>query len=80
MATGIILSNPERHETFHLFIYGAQDERWSGWYDPKEPITSRHVAYVAQKLDLSIDEVHRQYEAIADRLRIALDLEWRKAN
>ena len=25
MATGIILSNPERHETFHLFIYGSYE-------------------------------------------------------
>jgi hypothetical protein len=54
------------------------DEKWSGWYDPKEPITSRRVTYVAQKLDLSLDEVHRRYEAIADRLQIALDLEWCK--
>jgi hypothetical protein len=50
------------------------------WLDPQESITSRRVAYVAQKLGLSIDEVHRQYEAIADRLQIALDLEWRKPN
>ena len=33
-----------------------------------------------REMYLSIDEVHRQYEAIADRLRIALDLEWRKPN
>ena len=56
------------------------DEERSVWYDPKEPVTSRRVAYVAQKLDLSVDEVHRQYEAIAERLQIALDLEWRKPN
>ncbi len=56
------------------------EETWRGWHDPQESITSRRVAYVAQKLDLSINEVHRQYEAIADRLQIALDLEWRKPN
>jgi hypothetical protein len=56
------------------------DGKWSDSCDPTEPVTSRRVAYVAHKLDLSIDEVHRQYEAIADRLQIALDLEWRKPN
>jgi hypothetical protein len=56
------------------------EEKSSWWYDPKEPVTSRRVAYVAQKFDLSVDEVHRQYEAIADRLQIALDLKWRKPN
>jgi hypothetical protein len=56
------------------------DEGRTRWYDPKEPVTSRRVAYVAQKLELSIEEVHRQYEAIADRLQIALDLEWHKPN
>jgi hypothetical protein len=49
-------------------------------YDPKEPVTSQRIAYVAQKLNLSIDEVRRQNEVIADRLQIELDLEWRKSN
>jgi hypothetical protein len=52
-------------------------EKWSRWYDPKEPITSQRIAYVAQKLDLSVDEVRQQYEAIADRLQIELNLEER---
>jgi HEAT repeats len=56
-----------------------RDEQWPR-YDPKEPVTSRRVAYEAQKLNLSVDEVHQRYEAIADRLQIALDLEWRKPN
>jgi hypothetical protein len=51
------------------------DEKRSGWHDPKEPVTYRRVAYMAQKLNLSIDEVRQQYEAIADRLQIAIDLE-----
>jgi hypothetical protein len=56
------------------------DEEWRDVYDPKELVTSQRIAYAAEKLGLSIDEVQHQYEAIADRLRIALDLEWRKAN
>jgi hypothetical protein len=48
------------------------------WYDPKEPIAFQRVAYVAQKLGLSIDEVQRQYEELADRLQIELNLVWRK--
>ena len=51
-----------------------------GRYDPKESVTSWRIAYVARKLDLSIDEVRRQYEVIADRLQIELDLEWRKSH
>ena len=54
------------------------DEKWSRWYDPKEPTTSRRVAHVAKKLNISIDKVRRQYEVIADRLQIALDMEWPK--
>jgi hypothetical protein len=54
------------------------DVKWSEWHDPHESITSRRVAYVARKRGLSINEVHRQYEVIADLLQIALDLEWRK--
>jgi hypothetical protein len=64
----------------HKMMRRNLDERWSGLYDPQEPVTSRRVAYVAQKLDLSIDEVHRRYEAMADRLQIGLNLEWRRSS
>jgi hypothetical protein len=56
------------------------DAKWSESLDPQESITSRRVAYVAQKLGLSINEVHHQYEAIAELLQIVLDPEWRKPN
>jgi hypothetical protein len=44
--------------------------------DPKEPITSEHVAYVAKRLKLNVDEVRRQYETVAATLQIELDMEW----
>lgn len=46
--------------------------------DPKEPITSEHVAYVADRLKLNVDEVRRQYETVAAWLQIELDMEWRR--
>jgi hypothetical protein len=48
------------------------------WHDPKKPITSARIAYAAQRLNLSVDEVRQQYEAIAAQLPVELILEWRK--
>jgi hypothetical protein len=49
-------------------------------HDPKEPITSVCVTEMAQRFNLSVDEVRRQYEAIAAQLPIELILEWRKGH
>jgi len=77
-ACGLLLDVSNCDELQRKLMWQNLDEAWRGKYDPKEPITSQRIAYVAQKLGLSIDEVQRQYEAIADRLRIELYLEWRK--
>jgi hypothetical protein len=50
------------------------------WQDPRELITSAHAARAAQKLNLDVDEVRRQYEEIAARLQIDLNFEWHKRN
>ena len=47
-------------------------------HDLKQPITSAHVTAAAQQLNLSMDEVRQQYEAIAAQLPVKLILEWRK--
>ena len=47
-------------------------------HDLKEPITSARVTNAAQRLNLSVDEVRQQYEAIAAQLPVELILEWRK--
>jgi hypothetical protein len=75
-ACGLLLGASNCDEIHQRMMWINLDEKW-GKYDPKEPITSQRIAYVAQKLALSIDEVQRQYEAIADRLQIELYLEWR---
>jgi hypothetical protein len=46
------------------------------WYDPKEPITSSCLAFVAHELDLSIDKVQQQYESLAAKLQLDLKMEW----
>jgi hypothetical protein len=79
-ACGLLPSAANCNKLHPKMVRRNLDERWSGWYDPKEPVTSGRVAYVAQNLDLSMDEVHRQYEATADRLQIALNLEWRRSS
>ena len=48
-------------------------------YDLKQPITSAHVTKTAKRLNLSVDEVQQQYEAIAEQLSVELILEWRQA-
>jgi hypothetical protein len=77
-ACNFLLRAANCNELHQKMMVKNLDEEWNGWHDPQESITSRRVAYVAQKLDLSIDEVRRQYEVIADRLQIELSLEWRK--
>ena len=47
-------------------------------HDLKELITSARVTNAVQRLNLSVDEVRQQYEAIAAQLPVELILEWRK--
>ena len=49
-------------------------------HDLKQPITVAHVTAAAQQLNLSVDEVRQQYEAIAAQLPVELILEWRKGD
>ena len=49
-------------------------------HDLKELITSARVTNAAQRLNLSVDEVRQQYEAIAAQLPVELILEWRKGH
>jgi hypothetical protein len=79
-AFGLLLSASNCDEVQRKLIWLNLDEQWRGMCDPKELVTSQRIAYIAEKLGLSIDEVERQYEAIADRLQIELNLEWRKPN
>jgi hypothetical protein len=54
---------------------------WYGFgHDLKEPITSVHATDAAKRLNLSVDEVRQQYEAIAAQLPVELILEWRKGH
>jgi hypothetical protein len=79
-ACGLLLHASNCDGLQRRLMWRNLDEEWRDVYDPKELVTSQRIAYAAEKLGLSIDEVQRQYEAIADRLQIAIDLEWRKAN
>ncbi len=47
------------------------------WHDPKEPITSARIAYMAQELDISVGEVQQQCEMLAAKLQLELSMEWR---
>ena len=49
-------------------------------HDLKRPIKSARVTAAAKRLNLSEDEVRRQYEAIANQLPVELILEWRKGH
>jgi hypothetical protein len=55
-------------------LFGGYEFR----HDPKSPIASARVAYAAQRLNLDVDEVRRQCEALAAQLPIALTVEWHR--
>jgi hypothetical protein len=47
LACGLLLRAADFNELHKKMMLGNLDEGWRGWYDPKEPVTSRRVAYVA---------------------------------
>jgi hypothetical protein len=76
---GLLLRHVDCDEVQRKLMSRNFNGRYS-WHDPQELITSAHTARAAQELNLDVDEVRRQYEELATRLRIELNLEWRMRN